>query len=63
VARITPTGGSYVPLEFSFGDAGTSPTVQAPVVPPTQTTAVASPVPTDIATPPPAEGQESDGSN
>jgi len=58
-----PGGGSYVPLQFTFGSAGTSPTVQAPVVPPTQTTAVSSPVPTTPATPPVAEGQDSNGSD
>jgi hypothetical protein len=62
-AATAPGAGTYVPMQFTFGSLGTSSTAQVPVVPPTETTAVSSPVPVDVATPPPAEGQETNGSN
>jgi hypothetical protein len=51
-----PALGTYVPVQFTFATAGPSPTEQAPVVPPVETTAAATSVPTVIATPPPAPG-------
>ena len=47
-----PGPGSYVPVQFTFTVAGTSPTEQVPVVPATATTAVSTPVPQGQATPP-----------
>jgi hypothetical protein len=52
-----PGPGSYVPVQLTFSTAGTSPSEQLPVVPPTETTAVATPVPDVTATPPSQPGE------
>jgi hypothetical protein len=52
LAASTPPGaGTYVPMQFTFGTAGTSATQQIPVVPGAETTAVSSPIPAGTATP------------
>jgi hypothetical protein len=56
-AATTPAAGTFVPLQFTFAGGGTSAVLQAPVVPPTETTASSAPVPDQTATPPPLTGQ------
>jgi hypothetical protein len=56
-ASTTPAAGTFVSLQFAFGSAGTSPTQQVPVVPPTETTASSAPVPDESLTPPPQPGE------
>ena len=56
----SPQLGAYVPIVFTFTDAGTSGTVQVPVIPPGETTAATQPVPSGTASVPPVEGQSAD---
>jgi hypothetical protein len=56
-AATVPGPGTYVPVQLSFSVAGVSPTEQVPVVPATETTAVATPVPQVTATPPTQAGE------
>jgi hypothetical protein len=56
-AATTPAAGTFVPLQFTFSGVGPSAVLRAPVVPPTETTASSSPVPTERATPPPISGE------
>lgn len=56
-ASTAPAAGTFVPLQFAFGNAGTSTTQQVPVVPPTETTASSSPVPETSLTPLPETGE------
>jgi hypothetical protein len=52
-----PQTGGYVPIVFTFTDAGTSPTIQVPVVPAGETTNATQPVPTATASVPTEVGQ------
>jgi hypothetical protein len=56
-SSVAPQLGTFVPMQFTFSGAGTSGTEPVPVVPPTGTTAVTSPVPQTQATPPPQPGE------
>jgi hypothetical protein len=56
-ASTTPGAGTYVPMTFSFGAAGSSPVEQIPVVPSTETTAATTAIPTTQATPPVVAGE------
>lgn len=56
-ASTQPGAGTYVPMTFSFGTAGSSPVEQIPVVPSTETTAATTTIPTTQATPPVIEGE------
>jgi hypothetical protein len=56
-AATPPSLGSYLAVQFSFADAGSSASAQVPVVPPRQSTEAQVPVPLTPATPPPAEGR------
>jgi hypothetical protein len=57
-ASSTPQLGTYIPMQFTFGTAGTSASEPIPVIPPTGTTAVSSPIPQESpATFPPQTGE------
>jgi hypothetical protein len=56
----SPTVGGFVPIVFTFTDAGTSPTIQVPVIPVGETTAATQAVPTATASVPTESGQSAD---
>lgn len=56
-AHTQPGAGTYVPMTFTFGSAGSSSVEQIPVVPSTETTAATTAIPTTQATPPVVEGE------
>lgn len=51
-ASSLPQAGAFLPVVFTFANAGASSTVQVPVVPAGETTAATQPVPTGVASPP-----------
>jgi copper(I)-binding protein len=55
-ASVVPVPGTYVPITFTFANAGASTTEQVPVVPPGETTKPTITLPGGTATPPPISG-------